>query len=577
MTGKARLSFPKKPESDVELDKETNVIGRSRESDVMLVDPYISRKQAIISSELGSYTLRNIGRNPVQINGQTVQEAVLQDGDAILFGSTECVFHQPHHHAPVQEAVSDGLGTAGPESPVEQGTVVLSAHSREEAGPYLILTGPDKEAVRVELNKESFSIGRSSDADLNLSDSAVSRQHCVIECGTGGCTVTNHSRTNPVQVNSEPVSTARLSSGDQIRIGSQTMTFVSSREPDQRPSEPSQPQKTSSLQLAASFLLAALVLILGVYFTLTQVIQPWRISKSVDQGRTLLEQGQHREAIELLEGLLEKDLSASREHEAVSLLARSAIGAAEELTLQQSPDQAKSLLTSFLQAYGNTAAGEQVRARLDEYRLKEARALEESEDFQHSLHLYASISQNGPLADKARNGIRRIWLAFQQTQMEKQSVAELLKKAERNFIAKQYLTPVNQNAYAIYKAVLSIDPDNPVALKRIDEMKNFYARHGNRHFEAGRYSRALVYLERYAIIDPGNEAIKAKITTCRSRTTAGTDTTQPQPEDQATSSVDSAYQKQVQDMLKESESDSSRIMKYLFEDEAGEQTSESPW
>ena len=55
-----------------------------------------------------------------------------------------------------------------------------------------------------------------------------------------------------------------------------------------------------------------------------------------------------------------------------------------------------------------------------------------------------------------------------------QTVTKLLQKAEENFKAKQYLRPLNNNAYSLYQAVLAIDPENTVALERIGSMQSFF-------------------------------------------------------------------------------------------------------
>jgi len=572
MKSSARLTFPGKTDSDVELNKKTIAIGRSRESDVMLVDPYISRQQSVISSALGTYSIRNVGRNPIQVNGRTVQEAVLHDGDSILMGSTELIFHQ-QTSAPPELFPEEEIGDEQNPPPGE-GTIFLASQTQDQSGPHLILSSKDQDPVRIDLDQDSLSIGRSPDAGLVLSDPSVSRQHCEIAREPAGFFIINRSRTNPVLVNAAPVSRERLFSGDQIRVGAHSLAFISDRDEDQRPAE-APAQKLSTPLLAAAFILTALVLILGGYVILTQIIQPWQLDQELSQGEHLMDSGQHRQAIQALEGLLEKDLSQAQEQKARSLLATATVAAAERLIGQSASGQAESLLQSFLQTYGNGDAAGPVRNRLDELRLHKAQALEANRDYQQALRAFASIRQTGPFADQARNGIRRIWLSFQQAQMKKLSVADLLKKAEQNFIAKQYLTPVNQNAYAIYKSVLALDPGNEVALQRIEQMKEFYQRHGNRHFEAGRFSRALVYFERYAIIDPDNASINARIETCRSRAVSQSAKPSSPRQVQSEPSGDSEYQEQVESMLQESGTDSSRIMKYLFEDESGEQ--ESPW
>lgn len=497
MKSTARLTFPGKPDSDVELNKETTIIGRSRESDVMLVDPYISRKQSVISSAQGTYSIRNVGRNPIQVNGRTVQEAVLQDGDSILIGSTELRFHQ-QPAAGLQETTSEEEAEPEDKPWPGEGTVFLAAQPSDRTGPHLILSSQDQDPERIDLVQDTLSIGRSPEADLSLSDPSVSRQHCEIARKTQGFVINNRSRTNPVLVNAHPVSSRRLFSGDQIRIGAHTLSFISDRDEDQRPAEASQSRTMPTPHIAAAFILAALVLILGVYFVVSEVIQPWRISQDLAQGRELVDSGRHRQAIQALEDLLQKDLQKPQDQEARSLLAKASNMAADELIEQGRPEQAESLLTSFIQVYGSGADAEPVQNRLDELRLHRAQNLEDSKEYQKSLGLYASIRQNGPFADQARNGIRRIWLAFQQ-----------------------------------------------------------------------------IRYERYAIIDPDNAVINSRIQSCRSRT--GSPDKQPRPASQAAAapSENAEYQKQVQEMLQESGADSSRIMKYLFEDESGEKG--SPW
>jgi hypothetical protein len=56
-----------------------------------------------------------------------------------------------------------------------------------------------------------------------------------------------------------------------------------------------------------------------------------------------------------------------------------------------------------------------------------------------------------------------------------QTLAQLLKEAENHFRAKRYLTPVNQNAYSVYQAVLALEPQHRLALQRIEQIKLFYS------------------------------------------------------------------------------------------------------
>ena len=63
--------------------KETFLIGRSEECEIVLKDPHVSRIQAKIRIENGQYVIVNLGRNPIFINGVSIQSQFLNDGDEI--------------------------------------------------------------------------------------------------------------------------------------------------------------------------------------------------------------------------------------------------------------------------------------------------------------------------------------------------------------------------------------------------------------------------------------------------------------------------------------------------------------
>ncbi|MBA3717692.1 MAG: DUF3662 and FHA domain-containing protein [Actinobacteria bacterium] len=72
------------------------VIGRSRDCDVRLADPNVSRQHAEIRQEGSSFFVVDLGStNGIEVNGRRAKRARLEDGDTILLGSTELVFERP--------------------------------------------------------------------------------------------------------------------------------------------------------------------------------------------------------------------------------------------------------------------------------------------------------------------------------------------------------------------------------------------------------------------------------------------------------------------------------------------------
>ena len=72
------------------------VIGRSRECDIRLADPNVSRKHAEIRREGPNFYVVDLdSTNGTEVNGRRARRARLADGDTILLGSTELVFQLP--------------------------------------------------------------------------------------------------------------------------------------------------------------------------------------------------------------------------------------------------------------------------------------------------------------------------------------------------------------------------------------------------------------------------------------------------------------------------------------------------
>ncbi len=70
-------------------------IGRGAECTIMLTDALCSRVHAVVSREDGAWWVRDSNsRNGTFVNGQKIDEAVLDEGHNLRVGTTEFVFHQ---------------------------------------------------------------------------------------------------------------------------------------------------------------------------------------------------------------------------------------------------------------------------------------------------------------------------------------------------------------------------------------------------------------------------------------------------------------------------------------------------
>jgi pSer/pThr/pTyr-binding forkhead associated (FHA) protein len=78
-----------------ELDGGPVTIGRSKDCDIQLADPNVSRRHAEVRQEGAAYWVVDLGStNGLEVNGRRQKRAKLRQGDKITLGSTELVFRR---------------------------------------------------------------------------------------------------------------------------------------------------------------------------------------------------------------------------------------------------------------------------------------------------------------------------------------------------------------------------------------------------------------------------------------------------------------------------------------------------
>jgi predicted component of type VI protein secretion system len=84
----------------------------------------------------------------------------------------------------------------------------------------------------LELNEGTFAVGRNASCQLSLDDPLVSRRHALFEVDAGGVTVEDLNSRNGVIVNGHRIDAkVTISVGDRILIGSQELTLLAARDP----------------------------------------------------------------------------------------------------------------------------------------------------------------------------------------------------------------------------------------------------------------------------------------------------------------------------------------------------------
>ena len=563
MSPKVRFILKSDPKTFFEVNQEEFFIGRRKNCEITIDDPYVSGRQARVRFQDGRYILENLGRNPTLVNAKQIERHFLQNGDSVTVGITQLVFQF------VEERVE-----IGQEHAIESETVVISAPLGKMLVPRLLLTTPHGKITSYSLDKTYFLVGRSAEADVNLNDPLVSRKHCTIEKRTQGFFAKNFSETNPLLINNNPVSDLRLYSGDQLQVGPYLLSFVSERPEDIKPMEKNFAAQSKKATWTICLVGVFLLLTMGGYVVYSKTYRPWKARQVLSSASEEIASGSLLKAQTLLENLLKANPPVHEARRARELLAQSTLAFSQQLEKQGRPEEVKHFLIGYLKNHGTGQEAEAVWDRLDLLRLNKGKYLENVGEYQAAIKEYASVREDGPHYDAAQKGIRRVWLAYQQEGLRKQNVAQLLKQAEEHFLAKRYLRPVNKNAYTAYQAVLALEPHNGLALQRVDQMKDFYRDAGERYFDAKDWKRSLLYFERYKLMDPDSSEINKKIAICRDKLARARIARTKQSGSEGTRNE---KKERVRRLLKDSGTESATIMKYLFEEQAKGERSETPW
>ena len=567
MTARFKFILKNDPQTIYETQQDTFSLGRSEDCEVIIKDPHVSRLQAKVWAKNDKYLIENLGRNPILVNGVATKNRYLNDGDTVTLGKTELLFQVVENRDKIVEI-----------PPFAEKTIALTSPVEKTLSPRLVLSNSMGESKIFLLDKDKLSIGRSDEVDVNLEDPSVSRRHCIIEKQDNAYFVKNLSEINPTLLNEKRVSEKRLYSGDQLQIGSFSLTFISDHPQDLKPVE----ETIITQEKGPGWVLwcgaACLLLLLGSYVFYGRVYRPWKVSQALKFVSTQIDSSDYLPAQDTLKALLESDLSPQDAHKTMELLSQTALGIAQKIAEDGELQEAKDYLIAYLQDYGAGKEAEVMLERLDYYRLLLGEMFESDQKYQPAIRQYAAIREDSLYFEEAQKAIRRIWLAYQQQRYKDQTLAQLLKEGETHFIAKRYLTPVNQNAYSVYQAVLAIDSENQVALERIDQIKNFYREIGDKYFAQKKWLKALTYFERYSLIDPELPDVKDKISICKNKLAASkTPPAKPKRPKIAPKEKTDDQREKIKRVLEESGAKSSWIMKYLFEEQSGEEDPDKPW
>ncbi len=242
----ARLEFVSGPlaGTSIALTPETTSlqIGRHRNCDVCIPEASLSSFHAVVRRIPSGFALIDLrSRNGTYVNGARIRDAILADGDMILWGTTELRFRflRPESFREEAEPPRDGhrVSTDGPHGFIPYGTDEAaptvtfheSLRSAPSAAPIARLEHVRGAAVCQGLDlfesTKPLLFGRHAECEVSVEDPKVSGAHATLTRTDEGFELVDLETRNGTWVNGKRVPQTILRNGDSIRMGVVSFRF----------------------------------------------------------------------------------------------------------------------------------------------------------------------------------------------------------------------------------------------------------------------------------------------------------------------------------------------------------------
>jgi pSer/pThr/pTyr-binding forkhead associated (FHA) protein len=173
------------------------VVGRRGTDCLVIDDPQLSRRHAVLWNQDGTWWIRDEGSlNGTFVNGEAIRETSLQAGALVNFGGT-IEFRLEMDSAPVGGKESSDL----------------------QSRLFCLGLEPVAGGRSVFLRRELTIVGRNATADIVLDEPRVSGIHARIERSHGRTSLLDSGSRNGTVVNGETVRRAELKPGDEVIFG----------------------------------------------------------------------------------------------------------------------------------------------------------------------------------------------------------------------------------------------------------------------------------------------------------------------------------------------------------------------
>ena len=204
-------------------------IGRAKGNNIILSDPSVSRKHAVIHLEKGKLVIYDNSSSGTYVNAKKISRTDINKDDKIAIGLYSLFLRSYKRE---EQEISGLQTTTHGETLVIPSLFSRTRQSFLLSQSSLLFLKGDDQGKRFQINKEKITFGKSESNDLILTDKFASRHHGEICFRNGEFFIKDLGSQNGTFVNGKLVQGATLVSGSRIEIGKSCIDFIISEERD---------------------------------------------------------------------------------------------------------------------------------------------------------------------------------------------------------------------------------------------------------------------------------------------------------------------------------------------------------
>ncbi len=223
---KISVMFGSELQSEHTLEVDEHKIGRAADCEIVVDNMGVSRHHCSIVKDGDQWKLVDKGsNNGTFVDGQRINEQILQDRDRVVLGKHNLVFDAYGYASSEVKKQAAGMGSEMTMFVDPEQMAKMQAELKSSGGIMALTIMQGGREIRCQLTKEETVIGKGVMADIPIKGMFVKPAQAKVVRSDAGYRLLSLGGLRSVRVNGSKISQAMLTEGDTITIAGQNLSF----------------------------------------------------------------------------------------------------------------------------------------------------------------------------------------------------------------------------------------------------------------------------------------------------------------------------------------------------------------